>query len=241
MEKTYNYPKLLIGVPTAEIKKYCQDRFIASIKMLTYPNKDILFVDNSPTKDNYKQLTDAGFKVIWQNPAGKEKLHILADAHEEIRQYALRGGYEYLFHHESDVFPYDIRIIENLMLHKHEVVAGLYNVMEGSDRKLSCSLAEMTDDGREVESIITSMIEDEIGFITGGLQRVFNPSLGCTLIKRSALEKFKFRYEKTERAFPDYFMAVDLFMGGIPVYVDTAMLCEHDNIDWGSHFFQKKK
>jgi hypothetical protein len=228
----HEYPKVLIGIPTAEIKKYCQDKFIASIKMLNYPNADILFVDNSPNKKNFRELTQLGFKVIYQNPAGKQKLRILADAHEEIRQYALRGGYRYLFHHESDVFYKDFNIIQNLMRHKKSVCAGLYNIGDGTDRKLSCSLVDLIDD-RETEVLLVKLIEDEITFCNGSLQRVFNPSLGCTLIHREVLEKFQFRYEKKENAFPDYFMAVDLFRQGISCYVDTSQLCNHYNMDWG--------
>ena len=105
--------------------------------------------------------------------------------------------------------------------------------MEGADRKLSCSRIEKTDDGREVESLITKMIEDELTFANGDLQRVFNASLGCTLIRKNVLHKFKFRYEKGKDAFPDYFFAVDMFTQGISVFVDTKQLCVHENQDWG--------
>jgi hypothetical protein len=51
-----NEPRILVGVPTADAKSYCQDNFLEQLKMLTYENKSIYIVDNSVNNKNHKKI-----------------------------------------------------------------------------------------------------------------------------------------------------------------------------------------
>ena len=49
-------PAILIACPTYQGMKYCINEFIQRLNQLTYPNYDILIVDNSNTLDYYNYL-----------------------------------------------------------------------------------------------------------------------------------------------------------------------------------------
>ena len=48
--------KVLIGTPHSDKKNYCIEDYIARVKSLTYPYYDVLIVDNSETRKNYKRF-----------------------------------------------------------------------------------------------------------------------------------------------------------------------------------------
>ena len=48
--------KVFILVVTAQEKDYCFDLFSKQLKSLTYPKKEILFIDNSKNDTYYKKI-----------------------------------------------------------------------------------------------------------------------------------------------------------------------------------------
>ena len=51
-----NKPKILVGCPTSFHKEYALEQYAESIKALTYPNYDILLVDNSKDDVYFKRI-----------------------------------------------------------------------------------------------------------------------------------------------------------------------------------------
>ena len=64
------------------------------------------------------------------------------------------------------------------------------------------------------------------------LKQGFAFGLGMCLIHRSVLEKIEFRYEEDVDVHPDTLFANDLEQLVIPQYLDTSIMCNHDNRDW---------
>ena len=65
-------PKVLVGCPTYDGKKYCLKEYAEALKKLTYANFDVLIVDNSKESGYSCMIEALGFKVIrneWQNSA----------------------------------------------------------------------------------------------------------------------------------------------------------------------------
>ncbi len=108
------YPKILVACPNHVCKEYAFEQWIINIKGLTYPNFDILVVDNSP---------DDTFLERWQNKIptrdklpppmvridteGIEDLTVkrINLSYEKIRKTFLDSEYHKLMIIESDVIP----------------------------------------------------------------------------------------------------------------------------------------
>ena len=56
--------KILVGSPVNEMYNYCIEEYIQAIKSLTYPNFDILLVDNSKGDSFFKKLQSMNIPVI---------------------------------------------------------------------------------------------------------------------------------------------------------------------------------
>jgi len=221
-------PTVLIGVPHSDKKNYCFDEFIDRIKSFTYPNYDILIVDNSESRKNYKRIIKEGFKAIHIKPKNKSIYQILAESHEEIRKYAINNNFDYLFHLEDDIFP-PLNVIECLMLHKLPIVSGMYMINFGEDSHL---MAQEVETEGSIRETINKKNGSDLLMVDGSLKRVFHCGLGCILIHKSQLNKFQFRFQEGVHMHPDSFFALDTDALGIQKYIDTSVLCEHKNVEW---------
>jgi len=221
--------KVLVACPTAEVKAYCFEDWVDTVKNLTYPNYDIYMCDNSDTRDFYIES-----KKKYEGILTMERISILhassvpqamAKSHEKCRERALAGGYDYLLHLESDVFP-PLDIIEKLIAHKKNVVGALYHIETGDESKL---MIQQIENFGSAHRETYNLDETDLDFVNGELKRVHSCGLGCTLIHRSILEKYPFRYEKGAPVHPDSFFFGDLDSYKEKVFVDTSILCEHEN------------
>ena len=68
--------KILLGCPVHERKKYVMDEYLKRVSELTHKGFDVLFVDNSLTKDTmFRDLKERGFNVLhldFKNESGNE-------------------------------------------------------------------------------------------------------------------------------------------------------------------------
>jgi len=201
--------RVLIGTPHSDKKNYCIEEYIARVKTFTYPYYDVLIVDNSETRKNYKRFIKEGFKAIHIKPKNHSIQKILAESHDAIRKYAIANNYDYLFHLESDLVPPPV------MAQRMETFGDLRETI---------SLKEGSD-----------LIN-----IDGKLMKVFHCGLGCVLMHKNILNEFEFRHEKGLVMHPDGFFAIDTDALGIQKYIDTSILCEHNNSDWTQLLLRKE-
>jgi hypothetical protein len=65
------------------------------------------------------------------------------------------------------------------------------------------------------------------------LLQVAHVGLGCVLISKKVLQKLKFRSVNGVNNHPDSFFAEDCYRYKIPIWIDSSIVCSHDNQDWG--------
>jgi hypothetical protein len=100
-------PKILVAAPNHIVKEYAFQRWIDNVKSLTYPNYDILVIDNSPNTSDFMDRYKDQVPMRHIDTTGIEPLMVmrLNLSYEEIRKEFLSGDYERLMIIESDVIP----------------------------------------------------------------------------------------------------------------------------------------
>jgi hypothetical protein len=222
--------KVLIGTPHSDVKNYCLDTFLSSVTNMTYRNGeyDVLIADNSKDGKNAKKIMKAGVQSIYVKQKQKDIRQYIADSHEVLRVAALRGNYDYLIHIESDIeFPLDL--IERLLSHQKKVVGAAYFINHGYESRLMVQQIEKIGDTVRHTSNID---KNGILLMDGKLHRVHSIGLGVIAIHKSVLQKINFRWLKGMDSFPDSVFSADCNAQNIPIYLDSSILCHHNNSSW---------
>lgn len=110
------HPKVLVSCPTFDGKEYCFQQWIDNVKSLTYPNYDILVVDNSKTEDFYHKYKDQ-IPMIHMTFGPEEKddgMYRVCKSMAEVQRHFLKGNYTHWMNIEADVIP-EKDVIEKLM------------------------------------------------------------------------------------------------------------------------------
>jgi len=223
-----------LGITAYDRKAYIIDKFLDSIRSLTYKNIEILFVDNSKTEEYADYIRNEGFEVIrsgWFETTHER----LTDAYNTLRVKFLEGDYSHLMVIEQDIIaPNDT--IERLLQHDKDVCSGLYYLAD-----TPCVMVGGLRDvppGKEREFRFEKKVYfydfiDEKILKTKKLVQVFCCGLGCVLIKREVLEKVEFRIKKNPggewKGHNDMFFYFDLRARNIKVFLDPTIKCEHYN------------
>ena len=226
-------PKILIGAPTADLKNYCAKEWVDNVKSILYPNSvDIFLADNSEDPENVKYLRSLG--VDAERVEFKKKDSIISritKSHNLVRKKTLEGGYDFLLHLDTDIFP-PPEVLVSLLSHRKSVIGISYDIFDMHDREPVMLQLEEDNDGEPSGAIIRG--KHNYNAFDGTLKQAWANGVGCTLIHRSVLEKVKFRFDKDRDGFCDSWFAYDIRELGIPMYVDTSIYAYHQNKDWRS-------
>ena len=223
----------MIASPQSDKKNYCFEDWLNNIKKFDYENYDIFLADNSTTEDNSKLLRDKykiGSKWITSKENQNSLMMKLRDSHNSCREETLKGGYDFLLHLETDIFP-SAETINELLFYKKKCIGALYDIGFADNRQLMYRTIEKDDE----RLAIVLDAKDREKWMTGEVYRVLGCGLGCNLIHRSVLEKVKFRIEANSNVFPSLFFGLDLDKLNIPQYLHSGLFCEHRNEDWGDY------
>lgn len=219
-------PKVLVGCPTSMHKKYCIEEYLAVARALTYPNYELILVDNSET-DEYYDFLEAKNVIVFKAPyyaeTARERIVI---SRNMLRQYALENEYEYFLSLEQDVIP-PPDIIEQLLAHEKKVISAVYFAeysMRKEGKEIGKTIMPLLYRRQDQETYI-QLTERDVSF--NNVLLVDMAGLGCMLIKSEVLEKITFRFDPEKIIFDDFFFCEDLKKASIPLFTDTKVKCKH--------------
>lgn len=220
-------PKILISCPTSIRKEYVLSQYFENIRSLSYPEKYFYFCDNSHDPIfHVKEILLKGFECGYVSPHGKPNNVYICESYNLIRDYFLKGDYDYLLTLEADEFPQK-DILEEMLMYDYPVVAARYFWGEGENSRLL---------GFEMDDSFGDNINRIIGLQEGfseygtGKTKSFNPALGCCLIKRDVVEEIEFRVAD-HNIHNDSYFHLDRYFSGIDCKI-IDIIVEHRNQGW---------
>lgn len=221
-------PKVLVGCPTSKHKEYCLSEYVKGVKRLDYENYDILLVDNSLGDSYADKIKKQKIKVI-KDTYFQDVRQRIVHSRNILRELVFKGDYDYFLSLEQDVIP-PPDIIQRLLAHKKEVVAGLYFVNKEKNTN-----GVITVEPRPLVYVeVPDMDPDKMYYLnkdfaqnSNQLIEAYATGLGCILISKEVLSKIPFRYEPEVDCYDDVFFAKDLKEKGIKLFVDLSIKCEH--------------
>jgi hypothetical protein len=208
--------KVLVGCPTSDHKAYCLKEYVAAVKNLTYPNYDIMIVDNSKSQAYSKKMKSMGLNVIkdgWNDNARER----IVSSRNILRENVLQS-YDHFLSLEQDVIP-PTNIIERMLEHKKPIITGMYFTYKG-DEKTITPLLWIKGKGE-----IRNLTEEEA--MQDQVIEVDAAGMGCMLIAKEVLRNVRFRYEKESNSFDDMWFCKDAKDRGYKIMADTSIRCKH--------------
>lgn len=255
------FPKIVIGVPTADSKAYCKELFFQNLSNFSYPNRKIVVVSNdceNPFKEasflsdvfnvplkkvaqTSKKATtfkssqrDIEFTVI--NPETDQLNERIAHSHNYLAQKSILEK-SALLHLESDIIA-PTNCIEELMIASKPIIGALYQINFADDRQ---GMFYFKEEHGEIRYAYCPKSPYDAMNISGEPIEVFHCGLGCVLIQPFVLEKIKFRTEFGSGIPPDSFFYSDCDKNKIPVWLHTGIVCDHLNQSWSKTAAKKWK
>jgi len=240
--------KVLVGSAVYYHKKYILDRFLNRIAELSYPNCDVVLVDNGKTKKylnhikkRWQLIHEPKPKLILKYDAWCDDVRFrMQTAHNEIRRTFLFGDYSHLLLLDQDIIP-PIDIIERLLAHKVPVVSALYKIymrrdeIEGDDKWVwenHPAIPTLVRGQMTREPFPKSMENTGLHEWRG----VFG--FGCILIEKEVLQRVGFRYANV---FPDMVFYKDIRWRNFKAYIDSDVMCEHCPSEWHKYMEAEMK
>lgn len=235
-------PKILIATPTSQYKDYCVEDWSKSISSLTYPNLDILILDNSEDKEHVHTFTKYKFRPntflmhVPKKETDKNLCYLMARCNEISRVFALKNNYDYILSIESDIFAPHKDCVQELLSHNVDVVGYNYFISQLYKSSL-VNYISVNPNFIVQENVIT--FEDIYNFINikNRLQEVESLGLGFILIKRNVFSEIPFRVSEDEFSkehHADTFYHLDIKRKGVIVWCDNKHILTHRNTGWGN-------
>ncbi len=142
-----------------------------------------------------------------------------------MREIVLKENFDFLLTLDMDTIP-PKNIIQKLLQHDKDVVAGLYFGQHAVNNKLmQVPFAWMFMSREGFWGRTRYMNPDE--FSSGKLFELGMAGTGCVLISKKVLEKINFRYDNSMDAADDRWFFYDCHRLGIQPYIDTSVICAH--------------
>src|SRR3989344_2467954 len=208
--------KILVGCPTSFHKEYALEEYSKSIKALTYPNHDLLLVDNSKDNVYLEKIKSLGIEVI-KGPWFESARDRIIASRNILRQKVLDEEYDYFLSLEQDVLP-PKDIIERLLQHNKQILSAVYFMPHSQG--LIPMLA--VNKGREKYSYLPFQIVENSNKIIN----VNYAGFGVLLISRKVLEEVKFRISD-KPGFDDWWFCKDAESKGFKIYANLGIKCKH--------------
>lgn len=225
----YLFQKVLVGAPVNQNKEYCRERYIETVKSLTYPYYDVYCCDNSADNQYHaRNFVMCGINCDWVNPHGKRNVQYVLESQQAVVNKALTGNYDYLLFLEEDIVP-PSNIIEQLISYNKPFVTARYFVRSGTDSQL----LEMEIEDVMFTTYTNRMVWQTESFLDFGTdKKKFGMyGIGCALISMEVLQKIPLTVIEGENSHADTPLYFQLYESGIPVTVHQ-LIVQHNNSNW---------
>jgi len=242
-------PKILVAAPTSNYKDYCFHEWANQVTSFDYPNYDVVLCDNSLDPNYHHKIWREGLNCLYidrkhpQMPPIASYFDLLAISMNVLKEVFIRGGYDYWFILETDVFVPDW-IIRHLIAQPRQIVNVAYMLWDEPAPSIHMTTGQhsqmVTPDvgfriynGECVEMHSTKIAPDMSLWGTG---------YGCTMVHKSVINQITFRtdYENDMKigklTAPDTFFHRDIEMLGIENYLETAIIADHHRGNWQNLF-----
>ncbi len=229
-------PRVLVGCPTDSQKEYCLERYAESVKTLSYPQYDVLMIDNSFGEkylEKIKRFKVPAIHVRVSDNAAENVIHCA----NLLREKVLAEGYDYLLMLESDVIP-PRDIIERFLKLNHQITAGVifhvYGEVKDGQRVIQHRALLALRQDKKNPNLLTFFKPEQVAQADYPLE-VDYTSFGCIMIHRDILKQFKFRYEpyisktsgREDILWHDMCFSKDVGEKGHKIMVDLSAKCKH--------------
>ena len=215
--------KVLIGTPTSFHKEYCLKEFTNGLKKLTYPKKEILFVDNSKEDTYLKKIRSLGFNAIkglyFDSPVQR-----ISASRNKIIEKAIKEDFDYIFFLDQDTIPPEDSI-ERFLKHNKKALCGICfsrrafvagkPIFTPNVYKVILSDKELPD--------MKELTQEEI--FSNELHEVVSCGGACIFIHKDIFKKVRFKEDLKQ--FEDRWFCIDLYKNKIPLFCDTSIKCKH--------------
>ena len=259
-------PKVLVSCPTSDRHKHLLKDWINHLDSFTYKYFDVLLVDTTQDDGSYFKLLkkqvvhDKPVKVIRMKWDSKDHiLRHLAYCRERIRKEFLKGGYDFLFFLDSDIFLKSSQNpLQRLMAHFKDNVGlcvPIYHkpyqrpcVLKSGDIVISRGVDLYSfDEINSYRSFVTRYLDKKltdseknlVPFIIKDLTkpyllRCYATGIGCCLIRRNVLEKTLFRTSPTFLWGEDFWYFNEANDKHFEFWCDLSpeMEADHRNVNW---------
>lgn len=229
-------PSVLIFTITYSGKDYCLDEFIKHCDAIKYPNTRHIIIDNTDDKGVYFQKLKAKFRhtdyEVFRTERGNNSREALSRSQNFARRIAKVDDFDYMFSLESDIMC-PPNIIGDLMAHAKPVVTGLYHIGDRA-KGIRVPCITLKEFNKTIGAFGTRLLKttewDE--YKNNGLKQVQTGGFGNCLIRREIFEEYAFWYDSRFQGHSDIYFFNDLFQDRVPVFVDTDIICDHQNSKW---------
>ncbi len=215
--------KVLVGIPTSSHKEYCLEEFSKGIKKLTYPNKEILLVDNSSNNDYMKKINQQGFNAI-KGPYFDSPVQRISASRNKIISKAIKESFDYIFFLDQDTIPPE-DAIERFLRHNKKALCGVcFSRKKSLNNKpyYTPNVYKIIPSDKELPDM-RELTHEEI--FSNQLHEVISCGGACIFIHKDIFSKIRFREDLTQ--FEDRWFCIDLYKNKIPLFCDTSIKCRH--------------
>jgi len=227
--------KVLVGCPISSYKKEVMHYYLKGLQSLTYEQKEIVLIDNSPDEELFNSLKKEKRLTVEKSIHLQGIRDMIIRDRNRLREIALKGNFDYFLSLEQDIVP-PPDIIERLLENGKDVCSAVYfcykeRILRGPNQKVlkrfdltPISYNWLDPEIKEVK--LTRRMSFNEAF-PSRLQQIQLCGVGCMLIGRKVLEKIKFRYEKDGTGFDDIFFGLDCQDNGFEIWLDSRIVCMH--------------
>ncbi|MBS3134532.1 glycosyltransferase [Candidatus Woesearchaeota archaeon] len=215
--------KVLVGIPASFHKEYCLEEFSNGIKKLTYPKKEIIFIDNSPHNNYIKKINCQGFNAI-KGPYFDSPIQRISASRNVIIEKATKENFDYILFLDQDTIP-PKDSIERFLKGNKPIICGVYfSRAKSKDGKLTYlpSVYKVIPSDKELPDMI-GLSPEEIA--SNRLLNVISCGGGCIFASREVFTKIRFREDLKQCE--DRWFCIDLYKNKIPLFCDTSVKCKH--------------